>query len=83
MNDLSVIAIVENGVAEWYCHYCGESLDMVVDPVSGVVDWGASGDFGCGDNPESGEDGSADHAPTLARMRFYDYWTARRREVVE
>jgi hypothetical protein len=77
-DDLTTITVVENEVAEWYCHHCGEGLDMVVDPTSGVVDWGASGDFGCDDNPESNEDGSAPHAPTLSRQTFHDYWLRQR-----
>jgi hypothetical protein len=77
-DDLTTITVVENEVASWYCHFCGEELDMVVDPTSGVVDWGASGDFGCGDNPETDSEGSASHAPTLSRLAFHDYWIAQR-----
>lgn len=56
----------------WWCHGCGESLTMVTDPTSGVVDWGAEGDFGC--NANGDEDSVSGHLPTLDTPSVRTYW---------
>lgn len=45
------------------CLYCHRSITEVIDSVSGVVDWGDDGDFGCGDNPINDEEGTGAHHP--------------------
>ena len=62
-------------VAHWWCRNCGQRIVMVVDANSGCIDWHADGDFGCGDAPDSDEDGVGNHHPTLDTPGFRSYWT--------
>jgi hypothetical protein len=57
----------------WWCRGCDEKLTMVVDPLSGVVDWGAEGDFGC-NGQDSDDEGVASHLPVLDDPTFREYW---------
>lgn len=53
------------------CVYCGERIGAVIDPHSGVVDWGSyfpgrggvPEDFGCGEHPDNDDEGCGSHDP--------------------
>lgn len=62
--------IVTGNVTE--CLYCHEQIGEVIDPYSGVVDWGTFDftsdtrptDFGCGANPINSDEGTGSHHPS-------------------
>lgn len=52
------------------CVQCRQRIGAVIDPYSGVVDWGsffpgdsAPADFGCDSSPDTGDDGCGSHDP--------------------
>ena len=51
------------------CVHCDQTIYAVIDPYSGVVDWGsgmfedAPEDFGCDSHPDTDEDGCGSHNP--------------------
>lgn len=55
------------------CVYCGQRIGAVIDPISGMFDWGSfmppsfniphPSDFGCDGSPETDEDGCGSHNP--------------------
>ena len=52
------------------CLFCKVHVTEVRDPYSGVLDYHDDGDFGCGDNPISGEEGTGPHLPlTLDNLK--------------
>lgn len=45
------------------CTQCHQRITAVIDPYSGVTDWGARGDFGCDTSPDTNEEGTGSHNP--------------------
>jgi hypothetical protein len=45
------------------CVNCDRTITAVVDPYSGMVDWGDNGDFGCFDSPDTDDEGTGSHDP--------------------
>lgn len=64
----------DNVPVAWFCRHCGEPLQMVTDPVSGLLDFGANGDFGCDKHPDTDEEGSASHQAVVDTVTFRAYW---------
>lgn len=52
------------------CAYCGELVEEVQDSVSFVLDYGIDGDFGCGLDPWSDDDGTGGHLPIVEGGRL-------------
>lgn len=80
MEDVEIEStIVDTEVSvSWWCRACSETVVMVVDPLSGVVGWGADGDFGCNGAIYGTEaEGVGSHIPTLDSPRFREYWANR------
>lgn len=68
------MTVTTGSPVEWFCRRCGEPLQMVTDPISGVVDWGADGDYGCDESPQTDDEGTGNHAPVLDAPQFRSYW---------
>lgn len=49
--------------AESRCQYCGEPIRFDITEGGGVPDWGNSGDYGCPDSPDTGDEGTGGHLP--------------------
>jgi hypothetical protein len=46
------------------CAHCGESIYLDIVEGGGVSDWKTEdGDYGCGDSPDTGSEGTGSHTP--------------------
>lgn len=52
-----------------HCRYCGEEIYLDIAEGGGVPDWSTNdtigGDYGCGESPDTGEDGTGSHMPEM------------------
>lgn len=53
------------------CVWCGLEVEEVQDSISFNLDYGIDGDFGCGLDPWSDDDGTGGHVPYSEMGRLY------------
>ena len=52
--------------AQSECIYCGEPIYLDLLEGGGVADWKTKdGDYGCGDSPDTGSEGTGSHLPKM------------------